>query len=412
MFNKPTLTRLPTELHFEIANHLRVNANWSDLCALSLSCSLFRHIAQKALYTSIEISHQMPQLEKIHCNYEHDYGSEPGLDEASSRAAIDSPTLAHPLRILASGVTEHHDLLRHVRTLIIDCGCYPGCEHNVLIIQIANLFLDHLFNMTGLRGLELRNTLIIESDIYSGIIALACHSLQEITLDLAYPPVVSLQSLADHDSEPLLCTRLDIFMDAEDLSEFYVWFLNRCRLLTVLSLRGDILEILTSIKGLTFRNLDRLEIESGSTELAEPLSAFLQSNPSVINLHLCIPVIVGSDITLSEDSLPNLRSIHAPIQVLCRLLPGRPIVKIRSDLKNPDPQIGLVPQLIDAVGLSSASVIEEFAVGVSPMEDLDRTLEKVLECMKSVKHLRLHDLPHDGKVWPISLASAGLTAAG
>lgn len=398
LFNKPILTRLPTELHFEIVNHLRINASWSALCALSLVCSLFRDIAQKALYSSIEISHQMRQLEKIHSEYDGDYRSEPGLDEASARAATSSPTLAHPLRTIASGATEHPDLLRHVRTLIIDCSCYLGCEHHVLVIQIANLFLDHLVDMTSLRDLELRATLIIKPDIYGGIIALASRGLQEITLDLVHPPVVPLQSLTDHDSELFSCTRLDIVMGAEDLSGFYVWVLNRCQRLTVLSLRGDIFEILNSITGLTFRNLERLDIECDSTTIAEPLSSFLQSNPSVANLRLRVPDIIESDIALSEGSLPVLRSIEAPILVMCKFLRGRPIVNIRSDIRNTVPKIGLVPQLIDAVGLSGAKEIDEFAVGVSPREDLDRTLEKVLECMKNVKHLKLHDLPDDDAV--------------
>jgi len=68
-------------------------------------------------------------------------------------------------------------MLRHIRTLIIDCSCYLDCEHHVLVIQIANLFLNHLLDMTGLWKLKLKITLIVNSDIYGGIITLACHSL-------------------------------------------------------------------------------------------------------------------------------------------------------------------------------------------------------------------------------------------
>ena len=73
--------------------------------------------------------------------------------------------LAHPLKTLASDATKHPKILRHIRTLIIDCGCYLDCEHHVLVLQIANLFLDHLLDMTGLRKLELRITPIVNSDI-------------------------------------------------------------------------------------------------------------------------------------------------------------------------------------------------------------------------------------------------------
>ena len=398
IFNKPTLTCLPTELHLEFVKHLRIASSWNDLCALSLTCSLFRDIAQKALYTSIEISHQMQQLEKIHPAYERDEGTEPGLDGDSARAAISSPVLDHPLRSFASNMVKHPNLLHHVRTLIVDCGCYLGCEHHVLVIQLANLFLDHLVAMPGLRKLELRITLIIEPSILSGIIALARHNLQEITLDLVYPPVAALQSLTDHNLEPFSCTSLGIYMGDQDLSDFYAWFLERCQRLTGLALRGDIFVLLSSIKDLTFGNLNRLTIESWNPDLAEPLSAFLQCNPSITNLHLCVPDAVGSDITVSGDDLPDLRSIHAPVLVLCKLIPGRPVVHIRTDLVNTEPKIGLVSQLIDAAGHSSAQVIEEFAVGVSPREDLEGTLDKILKRMKSVTHLRLHDLPDEPEV--------------
>jgi len=98
------------------------------------------------------------------------------LVDADACTAIASPTLAHWLKTLASDATKHPKMLHHIRTLIIDCGCYLDCKHHVLVIQITNLFLDHLLDMTGLRKLELRITPVVNSDIYGGIIALACHS--------------------------------------------------------------------------------------------------------------------------------------------------------------------------------------------------------------------------------------------
>lgn len=398
IFNKRTLTCLPTELHLEFVKHLRIDSNWNALCALSLTCSLFRDIAQSALYTSIEISHQMRQLEKIHTAYECDEGTEPVLDGDSARAAIISPMLDHPLTTQASNMVKHPNILHHVRTLIVDCGCSFGCEHHVLVIQLANLFLDHLVAMPGLRKLHLRITLIIEPSIFSGIFALVRRNLQDIALDLVYPPVEGLQSLTEVNLEPFSCTGLGIYMADEDLSDFYAWFLVRCQRLTGLALRGDISALLSSIKDLTFGNLARLTIESWNPDLAEPLSAFLQRNPSITSLHLCVLDAVGSDITVSGDDLPDLRSIHAPVLVLCKLIPGRPVVYIRSDHVNTEPKIGLVSQLIDAAGRSSAKVIEEFAVGVSPREDLDGTLDKILKCMKGVTELRLHELPDEPEV--------------
>ena len=403
--NNATLTGLPTELHREIVNQLRRNEQWADLCALSLSCSVFRDIAQRALYSSIRITHNMRQIKGINNHQEPDYGSE-------SAVANDEAALEHKLMTLASRVTEKRDLLRHVRKLTINGRCGHGCQLREVVSRIAHLFLDHLFEMTGLKKLVLMGIQIIKPDIYRGIIAVACHRLQEVRFDLRFPARTFPRSLFLQspftDSGELQCIRAEIIQRPGELSDFSVWFVTHCPQLTTLSLRGDILGTLGSIQRAEFRNLTGLDISSGSPHLAESLSVLLHGNPSIENLSLCISDISASLITLSEDCIPVLRSVKAPINLLRQLIPGRPITSVDSKFLGKHYKSSLVIQLIQDLRRYRGKAIEGFGITVSPRQDTNAILDNILDSLKSVERLELRNIPQDDEVFR-QLASAGST---
>ena len=415
--NNATLARLPTEIYCEIVNQMHRNEQWGDLCALSLTSSVFRDVAQRALYSSIWVTHQMRQLKIIHGDEGQGYESESGL---STPAANDEAALERKLTTVASGVTEQPDLLRHVRVLIVDGRhhrCGQDCRLHELVSRIAHLFLDHLFEMTGLQKLVLMGIQIINPDIYRGIIAVARHQLQEVRFYLRFPAETFPRPLSNfslespsNDSVVLQCIRADIIQHPGDLPEFYIWFLTHCRRLTTLGLFGDILGILGSIQRAKFPNLIGFHITSASPDLAESLSVFLHGNPSIEDLNLCIADGSASLITLSEDCVPVLRSVRAPMNLLRQLIPGRPVMSVDCVFPGNRYKNGLVTQLIEEVRRYRGKAIEGFGVTVSPRQETDVILKKMLDSLKSVERLELRGLRQDDEVFRL-LASAGSTAA-